>query len=71
MKKSIHPSRKCINIIQTDGSFIESSVVSTFYKKHLKLDVDTKKHPCWNPHKDHSILDSSNRLLKFKSKYKL
>ncbi len=71
MKKGIHPLKKRINVIQTDGSFLEMYITSTYYKNHLKLDVDTRKHPCWNPHKDHSILDSSNRLQKFRHKYKL
>lgn len=69
MRKGIHPLRKDINIISTDGSFISTTAVMTLYKPYLKLDIDIKKHPCWNPNKDLRGSETSSRLQRFKSKY--
>jgi large subunit ribosomal protein L31 len=71
MKKGIHPLKRKISIVMTDGSFFDSVIVATYNKNILKLDVDTKKHPCWNPSKELKGVDSGNRLHKFQSKYKV
>lgn len=70
MKKGIHPLKKRVNVVMTDGSFFDSTIVSTYYKNMLKLDVDTKKHFCWNPSREMRGVDSGNRLHKFQAKYK-
>ena len=69
MKRGIHPAKRHIAVIMTDGSFFDADIVSTYSKKVMKLDLDTKKHPAWNPTKDTRVIDSGNRLQKFKHKY--
>nr|NP_044811.1 ribosomal protein L31 [Reclinomonas americana]AAD11926.1 ribosomal protein L31 [Reclinomonas americana] len=71
MKKGIHPLKRSLDVIMTNGSFVKTIIVSSYIKKNLKLDIDTNKHPCWNPHKKVFVLDSSNLLQKFKSKYQI
>lgn len=69
MKKGIHLSKKSINVVMTDGTMMNTQTVATLPKNLLKLDVDNKKHPCWNPHVDTRSFDVGNRLQKFKNKY--
>lgn len=71
MKKGIHPLKKSLDVVMTNGSFVKTVVVSSCNKKSIKLDIDAYKHPCWNPHKKVFVLDSSNLLQKFKAKYKI
>ena len=69
MKKGIHPLKKKINVIMTDGSFFNTTLVTVYHKNHLKLNIDTKKHPCWNLHDDSRSIETGGRRTRFKQKY--
>ena len=69
MKKGIHPLRKKIGVIATDGSFLKTIAVSTYSTDVLKLDIDHKKHSCWNTHLETKNIDTGDRLHRFKTKY--
>lgn len=70
MKKGIHPYKKKLSVVMTDGSFFDSSIVGTYNKKILMLDLDTKKHASWNISRERKNIDIGDRLHKFQTKYK-
>nr|YP_007890536.1 ribosomal protein L31 [Andalucia godoyi]AGH24030.1 ribosomal protein L31 [Andalucia godoyi] len=67
MKKRIHPLRKEICVIHTDGSTY--MMTSQLMKDQLKLDVDVKSHAIWNSGTKMGMQERRGQLAKFKKKY--
>lgn len=67
MKKNVHPFRKNLRIILSDGSSFGTTVVSR--KKRWTLDIDCKTHFVWNG--EENVVDGGGQLAKFRKRYNI
>lgn len=67
MKKNIHPFRKKIQIIESDGSTYQLPLLME--KKQWKLEVDPKTNIVWNYGTKQFGLESKGQIAKFKKRF--
>lgn len=67
MKKSIHPYRTSIKIINTDGSTFELPLMHS--KNPFKLDLDSRSHYLWNIGAKQSV-ESKGQIAKFRKRFR-
>lgn len=68
MKKYIHPQRREVSVISTDGATYTLNLL--LGKNPFKLDVDPKSHPLWNEGHKMGLLESKGQLAKFNRRFK-
>lgn len=67
MRKFIHPHRREVSVVSTDGS--TNTLHLLINKNPLKLDLDPKSHPIWNEGNKIGYVESRGQLAKFHRRF--
>jgi len=68
-KKDIHPEKKTVNVVMTDGTEFALKMALPNGSERLVLDVDPTTHPAWRADGERQLMDTGGRVSRFSKKY--
>lgn len=68
MRKMLHPHRREVTVVSTDGSTYVLPMLMN--KNPLKLEVDPRSHAIWNEGTKVGVSESKGQLAKFHRRFK-